>query len=56
MSVADGVRHEFPIGYDGPVTPEPFVPELAALPPEEAARRAGEALLKVWSVPPRVPR
>jgi sugar phosphate isomerase/epimerase len=40
------------IGYDGPVTPEPFVKELAALPPAEAVRRVGEALQKVWSLCP----
>jgi len=37
------------IGYDGPVTPEPFVPELAELPAEEAARRVGESLAAVWA-------
>ena len=36
------------IGYTGPVTPEPFVKELADLPPAEAARIAGEAVSKIW--------
>ncbi|MCX5675444.1 MAG: sugar phosphate isomerase/epimerase [Planctomycetota bacterium] len=40
------------IGYEGPVTPEPFKKELAALPPAEAVRRAGEALARVWSLCP----
>jgi len=37
------------IGYDGPVVVEPFDRDLAALPPDQAARRAGEALARVWS-------
>jgi sugar phosphate isomerase/epimerase len=36
------------IGYDGPVVPEPFVPELGTLPADEAIRRVGEALKKIW--------
>jgi sugar phosphate isomerase/epimerase len=36
------------IGYDGPVTPEPFDSELAARPPAESARVAREHLDKVW--------
>ena len=36
------------IGYTGPVTPEPFVRELADLPPAEAARVAAEAMNKIW--------
>jgi sugar phosphate isomerase/epimerase len=36
------------IGYDGPVVPEPFVKELASLPGEEAIRRVGEALKRIW--------
>jgi len=36
------------IGYTGPVTPEPFVKELADLPPAEAARVAGEAMTRIW--------
>jgi sugar phosphate isomerase/epimerase len=39
------------VGYDGPVVVEPFDQSLAALSPGEAARRAGEALTRVWSVP-----
>jgi sugar phosphate isomerase/epimerase len=30
-------------GYDGPVTAEPFDPELSALPAEEAAIRTAKA-------------
>ena len=36
------------LGYDGPVTPEPLWDELADLPAEESARRAGVALQRVW--------
>lgn len=36
------------IGYTGPVTPEPFSYRLRELPPEEAIRASGEALLGVW--------
>ncbi len=36
------------IGYTGPVTAEPFVPRLAELPPEQAARETGEAMAKIW--------
>jgi sugar phosphate isomerase/epimerase len=40
------VLHE--IGYDGPVTPEPFSKQVNAMPPQEAAATTGEALLKAW--------
>ena len=36
------------IGYDGPVTPEPFDKQLAAMPPEEACKRTFDALTSVW--------
>lgn len=36
------------IAYTGPVTPEPFVKELADMPPQEAARIAGETMNKIW--------
>ncbi len=36
------------IGYDGPVTPEPFEQRLAALAPDEASGTAHEHLLEVW--------
>ncbi len=36
------------IGYDGPVTPEPFSEKVRKLPPEEAVKVTGEALDKVW--------
>lgn len=38
------------IGYDGPVAPEPMMKELASLPPEETARRAGAAMEKIWNL------
>ena len=37
------------IGYDGPITPEPFVPELGQMPAATAARVVGEAMAKVWN-------
>ena len=37
------------IGYQGPITPEPFHKPTAALPAEEAARVTAAALNKVWS-------
>jgi sugar phosphate isomerase/epimerase len=36
------------IGYTGPVTPEPFSPELGEMPPEDAIRTTAERLLRVW--------
>jgi len=36
------------IGYDGPVTPEPFEKKLKEMPIQEAAEKAGKALERVW--------
>ena len=36
------------IGYDGPITPEPFEKKLRELPIEEAVRKVGKALDNVW--------
>ncbi len=36
------------IGYEGPVTPEPFSDKVKGLPPLEAARMTMEGLLRVW--------
>lgn len=36
------------LGYDGPVTPEPFDKQLATLPPVEASSRTREHLERVW--------
>lgn len=36
------------IGYDGPVTPEPFSKKLDDMAPEQAARTASEMCDKVW--------
>jgi sugar phosphate isomerase/epimerase len=38
------------IGYDGPITPEPFRKDLGALPSEEAAKLVAESLGKAWKV------
>jgi sugar phosphate isomerase/epimerase len=38
------------IGYDGPVTPEPFKKELGALPADEAARRVSDSMNKAWKI------
>jgi sugar phosphate isomerase/epimerase len=36
------------IGYDGPVTPEPFDKQLAALPADEACKIARDSMRKIW--------
>lgn len=36
------------IGYDGPVTPEPFEPRLGQQPAEQSAREAHESMLAMW--------
>ncbi|MDH7571598.1 MAG: TIM barrel protein, partial [Armatimonadota bacterium] len=36
------------IGYDGPVTPEPFSQKLREMSPEDAVRTTAEALRKAW--------
>jgi sugar phosphate isomerase/epimerase len=36
------------IGYDGPLTAEPFSEEIKALPAQEAARTTAEALSGLW--------
>lgn len=36
------------IGYDGPVTPEPFEKKLREMPTLEAVKITGEALARVW--------
>jgi sugar phosphate isomerase/epimerase len=36
------------IGYDGPVTPEPFDKSLAEMPVQEAAKKVGKSMDKVW--------
>lgn len=41
------------IGYDGPVVPEPFVPALKKMTPADAAQRVGQAMRKIWSMPPK---
>jgi 4-hydroxyphenylpyruvate dioxygenase len=40
----DALRH---IGYDGPVAVETFDDELKRIGPEEAARRAGQAMMRI---------
>ncbi|HEY3283716.1 MAG TPA: sugar phosphate isomerase/epimerase family protein [Armatimonadota bacterium] len=37
------------IGYEGPVTPEPFSSRLKGLSPEDAVRLTGDSLMKVWT-------
>jgi len=36
------------IGYDGPITPEPFSQKVRRMPAPEAAKATGEALNRVW--------
>ncbi|MBS7635354.1 sugar phosphate isomerase/epimerase [Candidatus Bathyarchaeota archaeon] len=38
------------VGYDGPITPEPFDERLRSLPIREAVRKSGEAVRRVWSL------
>ena len=40
------VLHE--IGYDGPVTPEPFEKSLVALPTDEACKIARDSMRQIW--------
>ncbi|MEN9937117.1 MAG: hypothetical protein RLZZ387_3696 [Chloroflexota bacterium] len=37
------------LGYDGPVTPEPFEKRLADQPAEQSAREAHDSMLALWS-------
>lgn len=41
------------IGYDGPVTPEPFVNEFKEQPPEDVLSRVGARFQDVWTRTPR---
>ena len=36
------------IGYDGPVTPEPFDKQLAALPADQACKSARDSMRQIW--------
>lgn len=36
------------IGYDGPVTPEPFDRSLAGMPVQEAVKKVGKSMDKIW--------
>jgi sugar phosphate isomerase/epimerase len=36
------------MGYDGPVTPEPFRPDLRQMPPAAAANLVGDAMGRIW--------
>lgn len=36
------------IGYDGPVTPEPFSQRVSSLPPEEALRETAASMQQIW--------
>jgi len=38
------------IGYNGPVTPEPFSEKVNRMEPEEAVKVTGEALKRVWEL------
>ncbi len=37
------------IGYDGPVTPEPFDKQLATLPADQACKRARDSMRQIWA-------
>jgi sugar phosphate isomerase/epimerase len=36
------------IGYDGPVTPEPFSAKVRGISPEQAVTMTGESMMKIW--------
>ena len=48
IDIAGFLRTLREIGYDGPVTPEPFDASLAALPADEACRVARKSMRKIW--------
>ena len=38
------------IGYDGPITPEPFSKKLQGMSPAQAAATAGQSMRKIWEI------
>jgi sugar phosphate isomerase/epimerase len=48
LDVADFLHALRQIGYDGPVTAEPFSQRVRDLPPEQAVAETGAALEKIW--------
>lgn len=48
IDVAGFLKALASIGYDGPVTPEPFSQRVNALPPQEAVQVTAEAMRKAW--------
>jgi sugar phosphate isomerase/epimerase len=50
IDTAGFLAHLRGIGYDGPVTPEPFCKALSEMPREEAAKTIGAAMDKIWAL------
>jgi len=50
IDIAGFLRALRDIGYDGPVTPEPFSEKVKGLPAELATRLTGGTLAKVWKI------
>jgi sugar phosphate isomerase/epimerase len=48
LDIAGFLQALHDIGYDGPVTAEPFSQRVRALPPAEAVRETAAAMRKVW--------
>lgn len=48
IDIRSFLRRLAEVGFDGPVTPEPFRKDLAQMPPEEAVRLTAESVHKVW--------
>lgn len=48
IDIAGFLRCLATMGYDGPITPEPFVPALRQMPPAEAAGTVGAAMARIW--------
>jgi len=48
IDLAGFLRELDAIGCTAPVTPEPFVPRLSEMPPEDAVRTVGAGLSRVW--------
>ena len=48
IDIAGFLRALRELGYDGPVTPEPFDKQLAALPADEACKIARDSMRQIW--------
>jgi sugar phosphate isomerase/epimerase len=48
IDIATFLRALDAMGYDGPVTPEPFCSDLRAMAPADAANRVGKSMSAIW--------